>query len=122
LNDYTCLISVMGLAAFRLIFEAEEKNNVLVERLRGGDAVTGLIDEVLVFNDFVDLVDRVLSVELLAGLSSRISAGWNLFDRFELELQSSTDPNSGTEYTSRAKMTLESALTIFKLGASSWHL
>jgi hypothetical protein len=94
----------------------------LVERLRGGDAVTGLIDEVLVFNDVVDLVDRVLSVELLAGLSSRISAGWNLFDRFELELQSSTDPNGGTEYTSRAKMTIESALTIFKLGASSWHL
>jgi hypothetical protein len=94
----------------------------LVERLRGGDAVTGLIDEVLVFNDVVDLVDRVLLVELLAGLFRRISAGWNLFDRFELELQSSTDPNGGIEYTSRAKIAIESALIIFKIGASSWHL
>jgi hypothetical protein len=70
----------------------------------------------------VDTVEGGVDVELLAGLSSRISAGWNLFDRFELELQSLTDPNGGTEYISRAKMTTESVLTIFKLGASSWHL
>lgn len=29
LNDYTCLVSVMGLAAFRLFFDKAEEKNAL---------------------------------------------------------------------------------------------